>query len=152
MHTAKLPLLLAASFTAAAAVVFAEDVAIRTGTWEFRMGGVSMEGVPVAVKAQLEAEMTKPFTSCVTADDIKNVKFGKTSDDDDSECKVVSSKLTRTGGDVVRQCTGDTPSTQTLHIEAPAPQTVRVTVTKKMASASNTMTLNGKWLNATCKE
>ena len=151
MHTVKLPLLLAASF-AAAVVVSAEDIAIRTGTWEFRMSGVSMEGVPAAMKAQLEAEMTKPFTSCVTADDIKNVKIGKTNDDDDSECRVVSSKLTRTGGDVVRQCTGDTPSTQTLHIEAPAPETVRVTVTKKTASASNTMTVNGRWLNATCKE
>lgn len=151
MHKVKTLLLGTAVMLAAGAALFAEDLAMRTGTWEFKMTGVSMDGVPAAIKAQLEAEMAKPYTSCVTADDIKNLKFGKSNDDDD-ECKVVSSTLTRMGGDVVRQCTGDAPSTQTLHIEASAPQTVRVTIVKKTASANNTMTINGKWLNAACKE
>jgi uncharacterized protein DUF3617 len=111
-----------------------------------------MDGVPPAMRAQMEAEMSKPHKNCVTAEDIKNLKFGKSDDDDDEDCKMVSSKLTRTGGDVVRQCTGDSPHTETLHIETPKPQTVRATITKKAGNTSNILTITGKWLAARCTE
>jgi hypothetical protein len=132
--------------------VAAEDLAMQTGTWEFRMTGFPMDGVPPAMRAQMEAEMSKPHQSCVTADDIKQLKFGKTNDDDDEDCKVVSSKLTRTGGDVVRQCTGDEPSTENLHLEALTPQTLKATITKKSGAKSTTMTVSGRWLNARCTD
>src|SRR6476659_6934164 len=93
-------------------VVFAQAFNVRIGTWEFTttmQGAMPMEGVPAAMRAQIEAEMRKPkvFKSCVTAEDLKSLKLGKTNDSDDDDCKVVTSKITATSGDVVQQCTGD---------------------------------------------
>src|SRR5437879_9488361 len=121
-----MPALSVAAVIAAVTVPgFAEDLAMRTGTWEFKMTGFPMDGVPPAMRAQMEAEMSKPYRSCVTADDIKSLKFGKTNDDDDADCTVVSSKLTSAGGDVVRRCTGDIQRTETSHFETPTPQSLR---------------------------
>ena len=98
-----------------------------------RTGTIPMDGVPPAMRAQLEAEMRKPktFTSCVIAEDLKSLNLGKTEDSDDEECKVVSSSITPTAGDVVRQCTGDEPRTETAHFEAASPPALTATVTGK---------------------
>jgi hypothetical protein len=143
--------LLAGLAFAGAVPLLAEDPAVQTGTWEFKMTGFPMDGVPAAMRAQMEAEMSKPFRSCVTAEDIRKLHFGKVNDDDDEDCKVVSSKLTRTGGEVVRQCTGDESRTETIHLETPTPQTLRATITKKDGDRTSTMTVTGKWLNSTCQ-
>ena len=137
------------------AIVFAQGFALRTGAWSFTMtmqGGMAMEGVPPAVRAQIEAEMNKPqtFTSCVTAEDLKNLNLGRSPDSDDEDCKTVSSKVTATSADITRQCTGDEPSTETSHFEAATPQTLKGTVTKKGAQGTMTMNLTGKWTGPKC--
>lgn len=139
-------------FALAGVFVLAEDPALQTGMWEFKMSGFPMDGVPPAMRAQMEAEMSKPYRSCVTADDIKQLKFGKSNDDDDADCKVVSSKLTRTGGDVVRQCTGDESYTENLHLETPTPRTLKATIAKKAGTKSTTMTVTGQWVAARCTD
>jgi len=140
------------------AAIFAQSFDVRTGTWEFTMSGIQgalpMDGVPPAMRAQFEAELRKPQTykGCVTADDLKDLNFGKLEDDDDEDCKVVSSKITRTVGDLTRQCTGDRARTETSHFEATAPTALRVNVSNRTAAGVSTMTITGKWLNARCTD
>jgi hypothetical protein len=153
MRKAKTPVLIFGFVLISASVfVAAEDVRLQPGTWEVKMSGFSMDGVPPAMRAQMEAELSKPHNTCVTAEDIRNFKFGKSNDDDDEDCKVISSTMTRTGGDVVRQCAGDVPTTETIHIEAPTPQTLRASIKKQTAAGSNTLTLTGRFVSAQCKE
>ena len=137
--------------------VFAQGFNARIGTWEFTMsmqGAMPIEGVPPEMKAQIEAEMRKPkvFKSCVTAEDLKSMKLGKTKDGDDDECKVVTSKITATSGDVVRDCTGDMPRVETAHYEAPTPQTMKANISSKSATGTTMIDVTGKWIGATCKE
>ena len=137
--------------------LLAQGFNVRTGTWEFTMtiqGALPMEGVPPAMRAQLEAELRKPktYTSCVTAEDLKTLNLGKADDDNDSDCKTVSSKVTATTGDVVRQCTGDEARTDTVHYEASSPQTMKATVSSKRAKGTTTMAIAGKWVSAQCKD
>lgn len=135
----------------------AQGFNMRTGAWEFTMttsGAIPMDGVPPEMRAQVDAEMRKPrtFRSCVTAEDLKSLKLGKTDDSDDDDCKVVTSTITATAGDVVRQCTGDMPRTETAHYEAPTPQTVKANISNKSATGTMTMVVTGKWLAAKCSD
>jgi hypothetical protein len=137
--------------------VLAQGFGLRTGSWSFTMtaqGSMPMEGVPPAVRAQIEAELGKPqtFTTCVTAEDLKNLNLGKTPDSDDEDCKTVSAKVTPTVADITRQCSGDEPSTEISHFEAATPQTLKGTVTRKSAAGTMTMNMIGKWVGAKCAE
>jgi hypothetical protein len=150
-------LALLAVLSVVAAAPSAQGFNMRTGTWEFTLSGMQgalpLDGIPPAMRAQIEAEMRKPrtYTSCVTAEDLKDLDVGKEADDDD-ECKTVTSKITATTGDLTRQCTGDTPRTETSHFEAPNPQTLQATISSKDATGTMTMTMTGKWLTPTCKD
>lgn len=141
-----------------AATLLAQSFELRTGTWEFTMtvqGAIPMDGIPPAMRAQMEAEMRKPQTykGCVTAEDVKDLRLGKNSDDDDEEdCKVVSSKMTRITADIVRQCAGDDPKTETAHYEATTPQTLKAAIATKKPGGTMTMNVTGKWLAAKCTE
>ena len=135
--------------------VYAQGFNARTGAWEFTLtmqGALPIQGVPPEMRAQIEAEMRKPkvFKSCVTAEDLKSLSLGKTDDSDDDQCVVVSSKVTATTGDVVRECKGDTPHTETAHYEAPTPQTLKANIASKAAAGSSTMIVTGRWLAARC--
>jgi hypothetical protein len=106
------------------------------------------------VRAQIEAEMRKPrvLTSCVTAEDIKSVNLGKMDDSDDEECKVLTSKVAPTSADITRECAGDQPRTETSHVEAPTPQSLRANISSKGAAGITTITMTGKWVAAQCKD
>jgi len=131
--------------------LFAQGFNARIGQWEFTMmmvGAMPMQGLP----PEVQAEMRKPqvYKSCVTAEDLKSLKLGKMKDDDD--CKVVTSKITATSGDVVRECTGDMPRTETSHYEAPTPQTMKAHIVSKSATGTMTMDVTGKWIAAACRD
>jgi hypothetical protein len=138
------------------AALLAQGFNLRTGSWSFTMTikGMAMDGLPPDVRAQLEKELSKPqtFTSCITAEDLKNMNLGKTDDSDGEKCKTTSSKITGTAADITRQCTGDEAGTETSHFEAPTPQTLTGIVTKKTAQGTSTMNLTGKWVAAKCSE
>jgi hypothetical protein len=139
-------------------VLFAQGLNLRTGTWEFTMvvqGAIPMEGVPPEARAQIEAELRKPqvVTSCLTDEDLKNLRLGRTGDDpDDEDCKVLTSKVTATTADFTRQCEGDEPRTETVHFDIPTPQTMKGTVAQKRASGTMTIAMAGRWMAAPCKE
>lgn len=143
--------------TAMSASLLAQAFSVRTGTWQFTLntkGGPPIEGVPPAVRAQLEAELRKPqvFSSCVTSEDIKQLNLGRTDDSDAEECKVLTSKIGPTTADITRQCTGDEAFTETVHFEATTPQTLRANISRKGAGGTTAITMSGKWVAAQCKE
>jgi hypothetical protein len=140
------------------ATLFAQGFNLRTGTWQFEMtmqGDIPMEGIPPEARAQIEAQLRQPqvVSSCVTAEDLKNLRLGRTGDDgDDEDCKVLTSKVTATSADFTRQCEGDEPRAETVHFEAPTPQSVKGTIAQKRASGTMTIAIAGKWMAAQCKE
>jgi hypothetical protein len=147
----------AAACLAIGTTLMAQGFGLRTGSWSITMtaqGGMPMEGIPPAMRAQIEAEMKKPntFTTCVTAEDLKNLKLGKTDDSDDEDCKAVNVKVSATVADFTKQCTGDEPSTETSHFEASSPTAFTGTVNKKTPKGTTTINLSGKWVSAKCAE
>jgi hypothetical protein len=137
--------------------LFAQGFNARTGAWTFTVtmkGAMPMDGLPPEARAALEAQLSKPQTmnSCVTAEDLKQLKLGNPDDGNDEDCKIVSSKITATMADVTRECKGDDPSTETLHFEAPTPQTLTGSVIRKTAKGAMTISMAGKWVAAQCKD
>ena len=137
--------------------LLAQGFGARTGAWQFTVtmrGDMPMQGVPPEVAKQLAAQLATPQTtnSCVTAEDMKNLNLGKMEDGDDEDCKLVSSKVTATTADFVRQCTGDESYTDTAHFEAPTPQTLTGNISRKSPQGTMTINMAGKWLAAACKE
>lgn len=142
---------------ASGTVLLAQGLNLRTGTWEYTMtveGAIPMDGIPENMRASMEAELRKPqtFKSCLTAEDLKSLKLGKNDDGDDEVCKVLSSTVGPTGGNYTRECTGDQPHTETVHLEAASPQALHAVVTRKGATGDMVTTLNGRWLAAQCRD
>lgn len=147
-----------AAFVAVAALsttLLAQAFNVRPGTWEVTVqmqGDLPMQGLPPAQRAQMEAQMSKPHTttSCLTAEDIKSLNLGTM--DEDPNCKTISSKIGATVGDIVRQCTGDDPHSETAHFEATTPQSLKATMTSKGAQGTMTMSMTGRWMSADCRQ
>lgn len=154
---ARSSVVLALAGMAGGAVLSAQGFGARTGAWTFTItmkGAMPMEGLPPAARAAIEAEMSKPQTmnSCVTAEDLRELKLGNNKDSDDEDCKILSSKITATTADITRECKGDEPSTETLHYEAPTPQTLTGNITRKSKEGVMTIKMVGKWVAAQCKD
>jgi hypothetical protein len=135
----------------------AQGVDLRVGTWALTMvpeSTVNLAGIPAPMRAQIEAEMRRPRTyrRCITDADIASLNFGIIDEDDDDICTVVTSTTTGTSGDVVRQCTGEEPRTETVHAEAQAPRTLRATMETKGSGGTTRMTITGTWVMAECRE
>lgn len=153
---ARSPMVVALAVMTSGTFPLAQGFGARTGAWTFTvtMKGAAPEGLPPAVRAQIEAQLSQPQTmnSCVTAEDLKQLKLGNRDEDNDDNCKVLSSKITATTADLTRQCTGDEAYTETLHYEAPTPQTLTGTITRKTAKGETAIKLAGKWTAAQCKD
>jgi hypothetical protein len=133
-------------------VVLAQGFNVRTGAWQFLMDmskALPTEGLPPEALAQLK----KPQVAdgCITPEDLKQLRLGQTGDDDDS-CKVVTAKTTAMTADITRQCTGDETYVETMHVDAPTPQTFKATISRKSGQRTTTITMTGKWVAAKCKE
>lgn len=146
------------SATAALGALTQASFEIRTGEWQMTVAGFDMpaaalEKLPPAARAQFQAEMSKPHTSssCISAEDLKDLNIGKMGDDD-ADCKVTSRSVTRTGADFTRVCTGDEKRTDVMHVEAPTPTAFRANIKSTTPDGTMTMTMTGKWLSATCKD
>ena len=140
-----------------AGTVLAQGFNMRTGAWEITMtmgGAMPMEGIPPEMRAQIEAQLRKPqvVTSCVTAEDVKQLNLGKTNDSDDEDCELLSSKIGPTAADITRQCTGDQVYTETARFEAPTPQTIKANISRKSAEGITTIAMTGRWVAAQCKD
>jgi hypothetical protein len=108
--------------------------------------------LPEAARAPFEAEMKKPHTStsCVTAEDIADLNFGKA--DEDEDCRIAQRTTTRTSATVTRVCAGDEKRTDTMVIEASSPETFKATIKMMTGGEASTMTMTGKWIAAVCKD
>ena len=154
---ARSPVVVALAVMTSGTFLLAQGFSARTGAWTFTVtmkGAMPTEGLPPAARAAIEAQMSQPQTmnSCVTAEDLKRLKLGNTDEDNDENCKVLSSKFTATTADLTRQCTGDEAYTETLHFEAPTPQTLTGTITRKTAKGETAIKMAGKWTAAQCKD
>ena len=155
---ARSPVVVALAVMTSGTFLFAQGFSARTGAWTFTVtmkGAMPMDGLPPEARAALEAQLSKPQTmnTCVTAEDLKQLKLGTPKDGDDDDCKILSSKFTATTADVARQCKSDDEVyTETLHFEAPTPQTLTGTITRKSAKSDMVMKMAGKWTAAQCKD
>jgi hypothetical protein len=141
----------------AGTTLLAQSFALRTGSWSLTMtikSSTPMEGVPPEMRAQIEAQLSRPntITTCITAEDLKNLRLGNQEEGDDRDCKTTSLKVTATTADITRQCAGDEPSTETSHFTAPTPTTLKGTVTTTTAEGTTTIDMTGKWMAAKCAE
>jgi hypothetical protein len=137
--------------------LLAQGFNVRTGTWQYTItikSSMPMEGIPPEVQKQLLADLSKPQTTtgCLTPDDLKQLNLGRTDDNDDEDCKVLSSTFTPATADVVRECAGDDPYTETAHFEASSPQALTGSISRKSAKGAMNMTMAGKWVAAACME
>jgi hypothetical protein len=145
--------LLALVTAAASGPLLAQGFNLRTGAWQFLMDmskALPTEGLPPEALAQLK----KPQVAdgCITPEDLKQLRLGRTGDDDDDSCKVLTAKTTATTADITRQCTGDETYVETMHVDAPTPQTFTATISRKSGPRTTTITMIGKWVGAKCKE
>lgn len=141
----------------AATAAQASGLNVRTGQWAITTSGMTgtipgMESLPPDVRAKAEAEMRAPHTdtSCITADDLNNLNLGKM--DDDSDCTVISKTVTRSVADVTRQCKGDSPRTDVMHVEATSPESIKASYKSTTGQGTMAVTFTGKWAGATCKK
>jgi hypothetical protein len=139
------------------ALLFAQGFNVRTGTWQFTItmkGDMPLEGVPPEMQAQIRAQLSKPqvTTSCITAEDLKQLRLGRSDDGDEETCKVLSSRLTATTADFTRECTGDEAYTETVHFEAASPQVLTGNIVRKTAGGTMSIAMAGKWAAAQCME
>jgi len=137
--------------------LLAQGFGARPGTWQFTItmkGDMPMQGLPPEVAKELAAQLAKPQTTsgCVTAEDLANLNLGRMEDSGDEECELISSNVTATMADFVRECTGDETYTDTAHFEAPSPQTLNGNISRRSAEGTMTITMAGRWVAAACKE
>jgi hypothetical protein len=137
--------------------LLAQGFGARPGTWQFTItmkGDMPMQGLPPEVAKELAAQLAKPQTtsSCLTAEDLKELNLGQTEESGDDECELISSKVTATMADFVRECTGDETYTDTAHFEAPTPQTLTGNISRRSAAGTMTINTTGRWVAAACKE
>ena len=140
--------------TAAASLAYAQSLDLRTGQWEFTMlmsGSVGdLAALPPEVRAQIESQFKQPQTyqTCLTEEDLRDMNLGE---DEDESCNVTSRKVTGKTIDIARVC-DDGERTETMHIEAPTNQSVTAKIAIVSERGLLNMTMNGKWLGATCED
>ena len=137
-----------------ATFVYAENLRLRTGQWDFTMTGLdsalgASAGLPPAARAQL----TQPqrYKGCVTSEDLAQLTLGPP-DDEDEGCKVTSTKVTGQIADITRTCHGDEERTEKMHVEALSAESLKATIDMTSARGSAHLTIVGKWIGATCTD
>jgi len=139
----------------AATFVYAEDLNLRTGEWDFTLSGLdSAFGGAGGPPPQARAQLAKPlrYKSCITEEDLAQLRLGPPDEDEDESCKVTSTKMTAQSADITQTCTGDKPRTQKMHVDASTPESMTATIDITSASGSAHMTIVGKWIGATCTD
>jgi hypothetical protein len=141
---------------AAAAVVtfaYAQNLRLRTGQWDFTMTGLDTAFGAAALAPAARAQLAQPqrYKSCVTSEDLAQLKLGPP-DDEDESCKVTSSKVTGQTADIARTCSGDNEHTEKLHVDALSAESLKATIDMTSARGTAHLTIVGKWIGATCTD
>lgn len=140
---------------AAATIVYAENLRLRTGEWDFTLTGLDSAfsgsgGPPPEARAQLAKPMR--YKSCITDKDLAKLRLGPPDEDEDEDCKVTSTKATAQAADIAQTCTGEKARTQKMHVDAPSPESMTATIDITSARGSAHLTIVGKWIGATCTD
>jgi hypothetical protein len=134
--------------------VYAQNLRLRTGQWDFTMTGLGTAlGASAGLSPEARAQLAQPlhYKSCVTSEDLAELKLGPP-DDEDEGCKVTSSKVTGQTADITRTCHGDEERTEKLHVDALSAESLKATIDTTSARGSAHLTIVGKWIGATCTD
>ncbi len=152
--TRRTGIILGIAAVAAATLVYAENLRLRTGEWDFTMTGLDSAlsgagGPPPAARAQLAQPLH--YKSCITNEDLAQLRLGPP-DDEDENCKVTSSKVTAQMADITRTCSGEKERTQKLHVDALSAESLKATIDLTSARGSAHLAIVGKWIGTTCTD
>jgi hypothetical protein len=142
---------------------------LKVGLWDMttatdlagQMPAMDTSKMPPAQRAQIEAAMkgllgpkTTTDKSCVRKEDFSLSKLMK-DDDPDMKCKRTITTNTRTTLEATIVCTGDSPMTGQMRVDAVSPTSMNATMKMSGARQGRPMAINitttGKWLGADCK-
>ncbi|MFO1425789.1 MAG: DUF3617 domain-containing protein [Steroidobacteraceae bacterium] len=153
----------------AAALAAGAALNLRTGLWEITYT-VATQGAP-AMPAEVLARMTPeqrarleaaqraranqgPRThtvkSCVTPQDIKGGAFRAQDDKDDPHCSYHITAQTATLQEGTMSCTGETPRTMAIRVEAADAGHMKGTMKGSAGKAQIDMRMEGRWIAASC--
>jgi len=148
----------------------ADRLNVKTGLWEV-ITSTETHGTP-PMPAEVLARMTPeqrakmeamfksretagahPHTrkSCVTEKDLEQ-PFRQ----DKENCTTTVVRSTATSQDINMTCTGEHPSTGTMHINTPTPESMNGTIEIRLEGKNDSLAiktqLQGHWLGASCKK
>jgi len=144
----------------------ADRLNVKTGLWEITTK-TEMHGTPAIppdvlakMTPEQRAKMTAMFAShaatptvhkrqeCVTQQDLEQPFH----DVDRKECQATVVKGSATQQDIKVVCSGEQPSTGTLHIETPTPESMKGLFDISAGEMRINTQLSGRWLGASCKK
>jgi len=133
---------------------------IKLGLWETSMsmemaaprGGERMTAEQQQVAAMMRgrgAAMMPAVKICMTREKLAENRL--TQEREGTTCKSTPVSSTATTLDLKQVCTGNDPSTSTIHIETENPTTMKTVVQPTSGrGAGMTITMNSKWLQTDC--
>lgn len=138
---------------AAATFVYGQNLRLRTGQWEFTMTGLgsALSAATLSPAARAQLEQPQHYKSCVTSEDLAQLRLGPP-DDEDEGCTVTSSKVTGQTADVTQTCHGDEERTEKLHVDALSAESLKATIDTTSGRGTAHLTIVGKWVGATCTD
>ncbi len=161
--------LLLTSLGACVAVAFAADgLDVKTGLWEMTfvtdlrgslMTNAQLEKLTPAQRAKVAATereqaakgpQTWTDKTCLTAQDLAQGAFRSGDDKDDPDCKYTITAQTRTLQEGKMACSGDTPRTSQMRIEAQGRERIKGFVVGGTERGKLSLQVSGRWLSASC--
>ncbi|MEO8467354.1 MAG: DUF3617 family protein [Gammaproteobacteria bacterium] len=139
---------------AAATFVYAENLKLRTGEWDFTLTGLdSVLGGAAAPTPQARARLAQPmrYKSCITDEDLAHFTLAPPADEDEN-CKVTSSNVTGQAADISRTCSGEKERTEKMHVDAVTPESLKATIDMTSARGAAHLTIVGTWIGAKCTD
>jgi hypothetical protein len=135
------------------AVVYAQNLQLRTGEWEFTLTGLGSAPGAATLTPQARAQLEQPqhYKSCLTEQDLAELNLGPPQDEDE-DCRVTSHKVSGKTADITRTCRGDEERTEQMHIEAPSNERMHATIEMTSARGKAHLTIDGKWVGAMCTD
>jgi hypothetical protein len=100
-------------------------------------------------KRQAQAPQNHTDKTCMTQADL-NRAFDKKDDAADEKCTHTTLTATRTVQEYKIQCTGATPHSGVMRIEALSRERVRSTIKMNLPNGTVNNQMNGRWLAADC--
>jgi ribosomal silencing factor RsfS len=147
--------------------VRADPLDVKLGLWEItyttQMSGMpvpesALKGMSPEQRARIEAIMQKRQAqapqshtdkTCMTQEDL-NHAFDKKDDAEEEKCTQTTVIATRTVQEYKIQCTGSSPRSGMMHLEALSRERVKSTIKMNLPNGAVNNQMSGRWLAADC--